>query len=205
MARRRHAGTSPFSPPRPHPSLARNPSHDSGLTTVARSNCESFAMAFAAIATLLGAASEGRWTTTRIFRTAIDRLHDEGRYRVFIDILRTKGNYPNARCFAGHNGPKPITVWCSNDYLGMGQHPDGGRGDGRGAARRRRRLGRHPQHLRQHPLSCRARGRARRPSRQGRRAAVHLGLSSPTRRRCRPSASCCPAASSSPTSSTTPR
>ena len=59
----------------------------------------------------------------RIFRTAIDRLHDEGRYRVFIDILRTKGQFPNAQCFAGHNGPKPITVWCSNDYLGMGQHP----------------------------------------------------------------------------------
>ena len=58
-----------------------------------------------------------------IFRAAIDRLHDEGRYRVFIDILRTKGSFPNARCFAGHNGPKPITVWCSNDYLGMGQHP----------------------------------------------------------------------------------
>jgi 5-aminolevulinate synthase len=59
----------------------------------------------------------------RIFKAAIDRLHDEGRYRVFIDILRTKGSFPNARCFAGHNGPKPITVWCSNDYLGMGQHP----------------------------------------------------------------------------------
>ncbi|WP_324807548.1 5-aminolevulinate synthase [Sphingomonas sp. LY29] len=58
-----------------------------------------------------------------IFKAAIDRLHDEGRYRVFIDILRTKGNYPSARCFHGHNGPKPITVWCSNDYLGMGQHP----------------------------------------------------------------------------------
>jgi 5-aminolevulinate synthase len=58
-----------------------------------------------------------------IFRAAIDRLHEEGRYRVFIDILRTKGNYPNAQCFAGHNGPKPITVWCSNDYLSMGQHP----------------------------------------------------------------------------------
>jgi 5-aminolevulinate synthase len=58
-----------------------------------------------------------------IFRKAIDRLHDEGRYRVFIDILRTKGNYPNAQCFHGHNGPKPITVWCSNDYLCMGQNP----------------------------------------------------------------------------------
>ena len=59
----------------------------------------------------------------RVFSQAIDRLHAEGRYRVFIDILRNKGAYPNARCFAGHNGPKPITVWCSNDYLAMGQHP----------------------------------------------------------------------------------
>ena len=60
---------------------------------------------------------------SRVFNQAIDRLHAEGRYRVFIDILRNKGAYPNARCFAGHNGPKPITVWCSNDYLAMGQHP----------------------------------------------------------------------------------
>jgi len=60
---------------------------------------------------------------TRVFTQAIDRLHAEGRYRVFIDILRNKGAFPNARCFAGHNGPKPITVWCSNDYLAMGQHP----------------------------------------------------------------------------------
>ena len=58
-----------------------------------------------------------------IFARAIDRLHEEGRYRVFIDILRNKGSFPNARCFAGHNGPKPVTVWCSNDYLAMGQHP----------------------------------------------------------------------------------
>jgi 5-aminolevulinate synthase len=59
----------------------------------------------------------------KIFDEAIERLHAEGRYRVFIDILRNKGMFPNARCFAGHNGPKPITVWCSNDYLAMGQHP----------------------------------------------------------------------------------
>ena len=59
----------------------------------------------------------------KIFDEAISRLHAEGRYRVFIDILRNKGAFPNARCFAGHNGPKPITVWCSNDYLAMGQHP----------------------------------------------------------------------------------
>jgi 5-aminolevulinate synthase len=60
----------------------------------------------------------------KIFSQAIDRLHAEGRYRVFIDILRNKGAFPNARCFAHHNGPKPVTVWCSNDYLSMGQHPD---------------------------------------------------------------------------------
>jgi 5-aminolevulinate synthase len=59
----------------------------------------------------------------RIFAQAIDRLHAEGRYRVFIDILRNKGSFPDARCFAGHNGPKPIIVWCSNDYLTMGQNP----------------------------------------------------------------------------------
>ena len=59
----------------------------------------------------------------QVFDQAIERLHSEGRYRVFIDILRNKGAYPNARCFAGHNGPKDITVWCSNDYLAMGQHP----------------------------------------------------------------------------------
>jgi len=58
-----------------------------------------------------------------IFDKAIERLHEEGRYRVFIDILRNKGAYPSARCFAHHNGPQPITVWCSNDYLAMGQHP----------------------------------------------------------------------------------
>jgi 5-aminolevulinate synthase len=58
-----------------------------------------------------------------MFRNALKPLHAEGRYRVFIDILRNKGAFPNARCFAGHNGPKPVTVWCSNDYLAMGQHP----------------------------------------------------------------------------------
>ncbi|HEY4546644.1 MAG TPA: 5-aminolevulinate synthase [Pedomonas sp.] len=59
----------------------------------------------------------------RFFQEAIDRLHQEGRYRVFIDILRNRGAYPNARCFAGHNGERPIVMWCSNDYLCMGQNP----------------------------------------------------------------------------------
>jgi 5-aminolevulinate synthase len=59
----------------------------------------------------------------RIFAQAIDRLHAEGRYRVSSTSCATRARFPNARCFAGHNGPKPITVWCSNDYLAMGQHP----------------------------------------------------------------------------------
>jgi 5-aminolevulinate synthase len=70
-----------------------------------------------------GATASDRVNYDHIFDQAIDRLHGEGRYRVFIDILRNKGAFPNARCFAGHNGPQPITVWCSNDYLAMGQHP----------------------------------------------------------------------------------
>src|SRR3546814_16531005 len=58
-----------------------------------------------------------------IFDAALAKLHSEGRYRVFIDILRNKGSFPDALCFAGHSGPKPITVWCSNDYLSLGQQP----------------------------------------------------------------------------------
>jgi len=58
-----------------------------------------------------------------IFSGAIERLHEEGRYRVFVDILRDRGAYPEARCFDESGTARPITVWCSNDYLGMGQHP----------------------------------------------------------------------------------
>ena len=118
-----------------------------------------------------------------IFKAAIDRLHDEGRYRVFIDILRTKGSFPNARCFHGHNGPKPITVWCSNDYLGMGQHPavvaameealhDVGAGSGG-----TRNIGGNTHY------HVELEARARRPPRQGGGAAVHRRAMSRTRRR----------------------
>mgnify|MGYP003143078490 CR=1 FL=1 len=54
---------------------------------------------------------------------AIDRLHQEGRYRTFIDIERTKGNFPHAVWRKPDGAEQPITVWCGNDYLGMGQHP----------------------------------------------------------------------------------
>ncbi|MFQ3184808.1 MAG: 5-aminolevulinate synthase [Alteromonas macleodii] len=54
---------------------------------------------------------------------ALARLHDEGRYRTFIDIERKKGQYPHAIWTTPEGEEKDITVWCGNDYLGMGQHP----------------------------------------------------------------------------------
>ncbi|MFA7434064.1 MAG: 5-aminolevulinate synthase [Gemmobacter sp.] len=56
--------------------------------------------------------------------TALNRLHDEGRYRTFIDIERRKGHFPHAVWRKPDGTEKPITVWCGNDYLGMGQHPE---------------------------------------------------------------------------------
>ncbi len=58
----------------------------------------------------------------KVFSQALDRLKEEGRYRVFADIRRNRGRFPTAHHFDGDSA-RPITVWCSNDYLGMGQHP----------------------------------------------------------------------------------
>jgi 5-aminolevulinate synthase len=62
------------------------------------------------------------------FQDALAALKREGRYRVFADILRERGAYPRAGLFTPgqtytDNKGRPITVWCSNDYLNMGQHP----------------------------------------------------------------------------------
>lgn len=54
---------------------------------------------------------------------AIDKLHDEGRYRTFIDIERRNGQFPHALWRRPDGSEQNITVWCGNDYLGMGQHP----------------------------------------------------------------------------------
>src|SRR5690348_4656631 len=56
------------------------------------------------------------------FKDALSKLKREGRYRVFADILRHRGSFPSASHHT-QNAVKPITVWCSNDYLCMGQHP----------------------------------------------------------------------------------
>ena len=55
------------------------------------------------------------------FKKSLDDLKAEGNYRVFADLSRHKGGFPRATRFTSE-GEQEVTVWCSNDYLGMGQH-----------------------------------------------------------------------------------
>ena len=57
-----------------------------------------------------------------IFHKAIEDLHREGRYRVFAQLRRKCGRFPRSDYYDGRGNVKEVTVWCSNDYLGMGQH-----------------------------------------------------------------------------------
>ena len=57
------------------------------------------------------------------FRTAVEQVHSEGRYRVFADIKRRRGRFPHATRTRDDGSEQEVVVWCSNDYLGQGQNP----------------------------------------------------------------------------------
>jgi len=58
------------------------------------------------------------------FETLLDQIKSDGRYRTFIELDRIAGGFPEASHRLPDGTTQPVTVWCSNDYLGMGQHAD---------------------------------------------------------------------------------
>ena len=60
----------------------------------------------------------------KVFEDALGAIREEGRYRVFADIMRERGRFPHATLRRPDGTTRPIVVWCSNDYLGQGQNPE---------------------------------------------------------------------------------
>jgi 5-aminolevulinate synthase len=77
-------------------------------------------------------------------------LKEEGNYRIFAELERKCGAFPKAKCHDADT-PDEVTVWCSNDYLGMGQHPKVLQAMQDALDRMRRGRGRHAQHLGHQP------------------------------------------------------
>ena len=57
-----------------------------------------------------------------IFASQLNQLKEEGNYRIFAELERQSGAFPKAKSY-DDNAPEEVTVWCSNDYVGMGQNP----------------------------------------------------------------------------------
>ena len=72
---------------------------------------------------LLRLPTEAQMDFESFFNTSLDGLKEEGRYRVFADLERHRGNFPKATRHCPDGSISDVTVWCSNDYLGMGQNP----------------------------------------------------------------------------------
>ena len=68
-------------------------------------------------------AAMDRFDYQTALRSALDQVHQEGRYRVFADLKRHRGAFPAATWTRGDGRESDVTVWCSNDYLGQGQNP----------------------------------------------------------------------------------
>jgi 5-aminolevulinate synthase len=90
----------------------------------AHRNCAPQGAPQAAASNRLQAARERLMNYDAALDAALARLHDEGRYRTFIDIVRRQGQFPRAVWRRPDGMERDITVWCGNDYLGMGQHPE---------------------------------------------------------------------------------